>query len=62
MTTHQRSGAYVDTTALLPIDAGEQPVANTILRRLEDFDFLFSSNLLEAEVREALERQGRHFR
>lgn len=61
MTTHQRSGAYVDTTALLPIDAGEQPVANTILRRLEDFDFLFSSNLLEAEVREALERQGRHF-
>jgi hypothetical protein len=61
MTSLRQSAAYVDTTALLPIDSGEQPVARIIRRRLDDFTFLFSANLLEAEVREAFTRRGRDF-
>ena len=61
MTTYRQSAAYVDGTALFPIDAGEQPVADAMRRRLDNFDFLLSANLLEAEVREAMTRRGRDF-
>ena len=61
MTTTSQLAAYVDITALLPIDSGEQPVADAIRRRLVDFPFLFSANFLEAEMRETFAREGRDF-
>lgn len=51
------STAYVDTSCLVAIALGE-PGADTIARRLERHDRLISSNLLEAEFRAALKREG----
>ena len=50
------SAAYVDTTALAPISAGEEPVAESIRRKLEGFRYL-----LEAELRVAFTLEGREF-
>lgn len=61
MTTPRQLAAYVDTTALLPVDSDEQPVADAMRRRLVDFTFLFSANFLEAEMREIFAREGRNF-
>ena len=61
MTTPGQLAAYVDITALLPIDSGEQPVADAVRLRLVDFTFLFSANFLEAEMREIFAREGRDF-
>ena len=47
--------AYVDTSCFVAIAAGERAGAN-VARRLERFDELRSSNLLEAEFRAALVR------
>ncbi len=55
------SAAYVDTTALAPISAGEEPVAESIRRKLEGFRYLLSANLLEAELRVAFTLEGREF-
>jgi len=48
---------YVDTSFLLGI-AFEEPNAARLISRLRRFDRLFSSNLLEAEFRSALAREG----
>ena len=61
MTPTQLDGAYVDTTALIPIANQEQPVAGAIRRQLEGFQVLLSANLLDAELREVFEREGRPF-
>ena len=55
------SAAYVDATALAPISAGEEPVAESIRQKLEGFRFLMSANLLEAEMRVAFALEGREF-
>ncbi len=49
--------AYVDTSCLVAIAFGE-PGAGKLAGRLRRFDRLFSSNLLEAELRSALAREG----
>ncbi len=49
--------AYVDTSFLLAI-AFNEPAAVKQASRLREFDRLFSSNLLEAEFRAALTREG----
>jgi predicted nucleic acid-binding protein len=49
--------AYVDTSVLLAIVFGERESAAT-RRRLESFDLLVASNLLEAELRAALHREN----
>lgn len=49
--------AYVDTSFVLGI-AFEEPGAARLISRLRRFDRLFSSNLLEAEFRSALAREG----
>jgi predicted nucleic acid-binding protein len=49
--------AYVDTSALVAIAFGE-PGSARLARRLESFDELLSSNLLEAELRATLTREG----
>ena len=61
MTTPLLSAAYVDTTALLPVTYGEEPVAESIRRKLENFRHLLSANLLEAEMRVAFALEGREF-
>jgi predicted nucleic acid-binding protein len=48
--------AYVDTSALVAIAFGEAGGAR-LARRLESFDELLSSNLLEAELRATLTRE-----
>ncbi|MEJ2240040.1 MAG: PIN domain-containing protein [Gemmatimonadales bacterium] len=48
--------AYVDTSALVSI-AFDEPVAKAMIRRLEAFDEIFSSNLLEAELLASLTRE-----
>lgn len=48
--------AYVDTSVLLAIAFGERGSA-AARRRLESFDLLVASNLLEAELRAALRRE-----
>jgi predicted nucleic acid-binding protein len=48
--------AYVDTSALVAIVFGE-PGATAMIRQLEAFDELFSSNLLEAELLASLARE-----
>ncbi len=48
--------AYVDTSCLVAIAFGEKGAAS-LGRRLEGFDELFSSNLLEAEFRASLVRE-----
>lgn len=49
--------AYVDTSCLVAV-AFAEPGARTVAGRLHRFDRLFSSNLLEAELRSALIREG----
>lgn len=49
--------AYVDTSCLLAI-AFEEPGSKALEDRLRRLDQLYASNLLEAEVRSALAREG----
>ena len=49
--------AYIDTSCLLAI-AFDEPGADKMSARLRRFDRLLSSNLLEADVRAALAREG----
>ena len=49
--------AYVDTSCLVAIAFGESGGA-AVARRLTSFDDLFSSNLLEAELRASFAREG----
>ena len=49
--------AYVDTSCLVAIAFGEQG-AETLARRLEAYDEVVSSNLLEGELQSALTREG----
>ena len=49
--------AYVDTSCLVAIALGESG-SESLAARLQRFDRLFSSNLLEAELRSALAREG----
>lgn len=49
--------AYVDTSCLVAI-AFEERGATALARRLEKFDDLFASNLLEAELRATFLREG----
>ena len=49
--------AYVDTSCLVAIALGEAGQAR-LASRLAEFDQLFSSNLLEAELRATLSREG----
>jgi predicted nucleic acid-binding protein len=51
------SVAYVDTSCLVAIAFDESAAARTTTR-LRGFDRLVSSNLLEAELRSALKREG----
>jgi predicted nucleic acid-binding protein len=48
--------AYVDTSCLVAIAFGEAG-ASTLARRLERFDLLAASDLLEAELRSAFARE-----
>lgn len=48
--------AYVDTSCLLAIALAEDRAAQ-VLRSLQTYDVLLSSNLLEAELRATLERE-----
>ena len=61
MATPPLAATYVDTTALLPIATGEEPVAESIRRKLEGFRYLLSANLLEAELRVIFSLEGREF-
>ena len=49
--------AYVDSSVLVAISLGETDHED-LTSRLEKFDQLFSSNLLEAELRSALKREA----
>jgi len=49
--------AYVDTSCLVAIAFGEAG-ATKVASRLERMDRLFASNLLEAELRSAVAREG----
>lgn len=49
--------AYVDSSCLVAL-AFDEPGARRLKARLRRFDRLFSSNLLEAELRSALTREG----
>ena len=51
------SAAYVDSSALVAVALGEQG-SEAVTRRLAGFARLYSSNLLEAELRSALTREG----
>lgn len=51
------SFAYVDTSCLVAI-AFDEPEAARTASRLQRFERLLSSNLLEAELRSALRREG----
>lgn len=51
------STGYVDSSVLVAIALGE-PGREPVTRRLGDFARLYSSNLLEAELRSALAREG----
>ena len=55
------STAYVDTSVLTAM-AFDEPGAEALARRLEEFSDLFSSNLLEAELRAAFARENLVFR
>ena len=57
MTPSYAGGAYVDSSVLLAI-AFNEPTAPEMVQRLAGFPRLVSSNLLEAEVRSALAREG----
>jgi hypothetical protein len=49
--------AYVDTSCLVAV-AFDEPGARDMIHHLGDCDRLFASNLLEAELRSALHREG----
>jgi len=49
--------AYIDTSALVAIAFGEDG-GSDIAERLQEYDEILSSNLLEAEFRSALAREG----
>jgi predicted nucleic acid-binding protein len=49
--------AYVDSSCFVAVALGE-PEADAMSRRLRKFDRVVSSNLLEAEIRAALIREG----
>ncbi len=49
--------AYVDTSCLVAVAFGE-PRAKRLADRLDGYDLLASSNLLEAEFASALKREG----
>lgn len=49
--------AYVDTSCLVAV-AFDEPGADEMIHQLRDCDRLFASNLLEAELRAALRREG----
>ena len=51
------SAAYVDASAIVAIALGE-PGSDAVTRRLAGHSRLYSSNLLEAELRSALAREG----
>jgi predicted nucleic acid-binding protein len=51
------SAAYLDTSCLVAVAFGE-PGHESLAARLDGVDQLFSSNLLEAELRAALRREG----
>ena len=51
------SAAYVDSSVLVAIALGER-ASDAAARRLAGFAMLYSSNLLEAELRSALAREG----
>ena len=62
MTPLQRPpAAYVDSTAAVAIAIGEEPAGSAVRRRLNDFPYLLSSNLLEAELRVVFRREGTDF-
>lgn len=62
MTLLQRPvAAYLDPTAALAIAIGEEPAGTAVQRRLGSFEYLLSSNLLEAELRATLKREGIDF-
>ena len=50
------SAGYLDTSCLLAVAFGE-PGSKALARRLEGYEVLVSSNLLEAELRAALGRE-----
>ena len=51
------TSAYIDSSLLLGIAFGE-PAATRLAERLDLFDELYASNLVEAEVLSALAREG----
>jgi len=51
------SVAYVDTSCLIAVAFGE-PGADVLAQRLDEYSVLASSNLLEAEFKSALMREG----
>jgi hypothetical protein len=53
--------AYVDSSCLVAISLGE-PGSEALLARISRFDRLYSSNLLETELRSALAREGSYGR
>ena len=53
--------AYVDTTAVLPVALGEEPVGASVQRRLDSFPHLLSANLLETELRAVFKAEGARF-
>ena len=60
MATPQPRSAYVDTSALLAV-ALQEPGGVAMTRRLAGFPLVVSSNLLEAEMRSAMAREGNQF-
>ncbi len=60
MTYPSRPAAYVDGSAPLAVAFGE-PSGPGIARRLSEFTVIYSSNLLEAELRAAYHRERREF-
>ena len=54
------SVAYVDSSALMAI-VFDEPHASTLASRMDGFDRLISSNLLEAELRAAFMREKLEF-
>jgi predicted nucleic acid-binding protein len=51
------SAAYVDTSVMVSI-ALQEPPRRILLESLRSFETLFAANLLEAELRAALHREG----
>lgn len=60
MTPPAHAAAYVDSSALIAIVRLE-PTAEEVRTRINGFQTLISSNLLEAEMRAAFARDGREF-